>query len=189
MGITPFILSMLLSGGSGQQPATGTSGSASQEQRPAATADANTDSFPVSLDKIQKALGQKPRIVVKDADYYSDSGLPTFRIGIEGQKITIYDILGPDYLRGPVPAGAMTHQEFLNMVTPTDVQGYAAFDNKQGAIVALTSLAMQYGLKKALEAFHNASDARAKEAARKEVQDALEALRKARLEAGLPVDR
>ena len=97
--------------------------------------------------------------------------------------------LGPDYLKGPVPAGAMTHAEFLNMVTPKDVQGYAAFDNKQGAIVALTSLAMQYALKTALEAFHDAKDARAKAAARKEVQDALEALRKARLEAGLPVDR
>src|SRR5262245_66405678 len=116
MGITPFILSMLLSGGTGQQPATGTNGSASQEQRPAATAEANPDSLPVSLDKIQKALGQKPRIVVKDADYYSDSGLPTFRIGIEGQRLTIAEILGPNLTRGPFPAGAMTHQEFVNLV-------------------------------------------------------------------------
>jgi hypothetical protein len=170
MGLTAFLMSMLLSGGAGQQP----------------SAAVNPDTLPVSIDKIQKALEQKPLIVVKDPDYYSENGLPTFRIGIEGQKITIEDILGPDYLRGPVPAGAMTHQEFLNMVTPKEVQGYAAFSNKEGAIVALTSLAMKYALNKALEAFHNAKDARAKEAARREVQDALEALRKARLEAGLP---
>ena len=189
MGTAALIISMLLSGAAGQQPSTGPGSGSSQSPRPAAAAPArvNPETLPVSLEKIQKALEQKPMIVVKDPDYYSDSGLPTFRIGIEGQKITIAEILGPNYLRGPVPAGAMTHQEFLNMVTPTDVQGYAAFDNKQGAIVALTSLAMQYALKGALEAFHNAKDARAKEAARKEVQEALEALRKARLEAGLPV--
>jgi hypothetical protein len=187
MGTTAVIISILLSGAPGQQPSSEREGATPQSQRPPAAARANPEALPVSLDKIQKALERKPLIVVKDADYYGDNGLPTFRIGIEGQKLTIEEILGPDYLYGPVPAGAMTHNEFLNMVTPKDVQGYAAFDNKQGAVVALTSLAMKYALTKALEAFHNAKDARAKEAARKEVQEALEALRKARLEAGLPV--
>lgn len=186
MGTTALLISMLLSA-AGQQPSSEREGVPTQSQRPPVTARINPEALPVSLDKIQKALERKPLIVVKDADYYGDNGLPTFRIGIEGQKLTIEEILGPDYLYGPVPAGAMTHNEFLNMVTPKDVQGYAAFDNKQGAVVALTSLAMKYALAKALEAFQNAKDARAKEAARKEVQEALEALRKARLEAGLPV--
>ena len=189
MDMTAIIISTMLSGAAGQQSAPASEAIASRSQRADAAARINPDALPISLEKIQKALEQKPLIVVKDPDYYSDSGLPTFRIGIEGQRLTIAEILGPDYLKGPVPAGAMTHAEFLNMVTPKDVQGYAAFDNKQGAIVALTSLAMQYALKTALEAFHDAKDARAKAAARKEVQDALEALRKARLEAGLPVDR
>ena len=42
-----------------------------------------------------------------------------------GDKVkiaTTEDILGPDYLKGPVSRGAMTHQEFLAMVTPKDVQ-------------------------------------------------------------------
>ena len=54
-----------------------------------------------------------------------------FRVEVIGRKLTIEDILGPDYLKGPMPAvaGGMTHQEFLDLVTPKDVQGYAAFTN------------------------------------------------------------
>lgn len=176
---------MLLTLSPGQQTGTAQSGG-STATRKAASATIDLTQLPISLERIQKALAHKPLIVVRDPDGTSDSGLPTFRIDVQGQKLTIEEILGPDYLRGPTPAGAMTHQEFLAMVTPTDVQGYAAFDNKQGATVALTSLALQWALKEALEAFHSARDARAKEAARKEVQEALEALRKARRDAGLP---
>ncbi len=80
----------------------------------------------------------------------------------------------------------MTHQEFLDLVTPKDVQGYAAFSNQQGMVVAATSIALQWALQKALDKFKDARNERAKEAAQKEVQDALDALRKARREAGLP---
>jgi hypothetical protein len=80
----------------------------------------------------------------------------------------------------------MTHQDFLDLVTPKDVQGYAAFSNKQGMVVAATSIALQWALQKALDKFKDARNERAKEAAQKEVQDALDALRKARREAGLP---
>ena len=187
MGLATVFVTLILAGAAGQQAGTspGTNGAAAEQPRVNRPA-VNPDALPVSIERIQKALQRKPLIVLKTPEFNSDSGLPTFRIGIEGKKLTIEEILGPNYLRGPVPAGAMTHQEFLNMVTPKDVQGYAAFSNGQAATVALTSLAIQWALKNALEAFHDAKDARAKEAARKEVQDALEALRKARREAGLP---
>jgi hypothetical protein len=185
MGIAGVYLALIL-GAAGQQPGTSPGTNGEDQSRRVIRPALNPDALPVSLERIQKALQQKPLIVLKEAELDSDSGLPTFRIDIEGRKLTIEEILGPNYLRGPVPAGAMTHQEFLNMVTPKDVQGYAAFSNKQAATVALTSFAMHWALKTALEAFHNAKDARAKAAARKEVREALEALRKARLEAGLP---
>jgi hypothetical protein len=142
------------------------------------------DDLPVSIEKIQRALSREPAIRIMEVR--SDSGLPVFRVRIEGDKITIEDILGPDFLRGPVPAGAMTHQEFLDMVTPKDVQGYAAFTNKQGLVVAATSFALQWAVQTALRKFQGAKNEREKEAARKEVREALEALRRARLEAGLP---
>ena len=105
---------------------------------------------------------------------------------IFGRRPTIEDILGRDFLRGPVPYGGMTHQEFLNMVTPKDVQGYAAFSNKQGLAVAATSVALQWALQKAVQKYHDAKQEREREAARKEVEEALAELRRARRAAGLP---
>ena len=88
--------------------------------------------------------------------------------------------------KGPTPLGAMTHQEFLDIVTPTDVKGYAAFDNRQALIVAATSFALKWAVQKALDKLDQAKTDHQKEAARKEVDDALAALRKARRDAGLP---
>lgn len=135
--------------------------------------------LPVNVDRIQRALAS-PRAI------NTDSSRAVFRIEVFGRKPTIAEILGPDYLKGPSYAGPMTHQEFLNMVTPKDVQGYAAFDNKQGMIVAATSFALQWALRQAIQKFEDARTARQKEAARKEVDEALAALRKARRDAGLP---
>jgi hypothetical protein len=80
----------------------------------------------------------------------------------------------------------MTHQDFLDLVTPDDVKGYAPFSNGEGMMVAATSIALQWAVLKAVDKFKQAQDARAKEQARKEVEEALEALRKARRAAGLP---
>ena len=146
----------------------------------------NPEALPVDVDKIQRRLARPPAIVLSNPDM--DNGMPTFRMQINAEKLTIEQILGPDYLRGPAPmAAAMSHQEFLNMVTPQEFRGIAGFSNAEVATIALTSLALQWAVKTAVEAFHEARDARAKEAARKEVAEALEALRRARLEAGLPL--
>ena len=137
------------------------------------------DDLPVSLEKIQRALSREPAIRVTEQR-------AVFRIEVFGLKPTIEEILGPDFHRGPVARGGMTHQEFLNMVTPKDVQGYAAFDNKQGAVVAITSFAFQYALAKAIKKFQEAKRERDREEARREVEEALAALREARRKAGLP---
>ena len=137
------------------------------------------DDLPVSIEKIQRALAREPAIRITEQR-------PVFRTEVFGRKPDIEEILGPDFLRGPVAASGMTHQEFLNMVTPKDVQGYAAFDNKQAAVVAVTSFAFQYALAKAIKKFHEATKEREREEARREVEDALAALRDARRKAGLP---
>jgi hypothetical protein len=80
----------------------------------------------------------------------------------------------------------MTHQEFLDLVTPDDVRGYAAFSNAEGITVAATSIALHWAVLKAIDALKKAKDAREQDAAAKEVEQALEALRKARRAAGLP---
>ena len=110
---------------------------------------------------------------------------PIFRVQVFGEKPTIDDILGPDWATGPVPHGSMTHQEFLAMVTP-DTQGSAAFTNAENATVAATSFVLQWTLQRAIKKFKESQDEREREAARKEVMDALNALEQARAKAGLP---
>lgn len=135
--------------------------------------------LPVSLEKIQRALSRPPAIRVTEQR-------AKFRVEVFGRKPTIEEILGPDFHRGPVAYGGMTHSEFLNMVTPKDVQGYAAFDNKQAAVVAVTSFAFQYALAKAIKKFQEAKQERERAEAKREVDEALAALREARRKAGLP---
>ena len=53
-------------------------------------------------------------------------------------------------------------------------------------MVAATSIALQWAVLKALDTLKAAKDERAKEKAQQEVEEALEALRRARRAAGLP---
>lgn len=138
------------------------------------------EDLPVSLERIQRALAHTPKL------RFDTNDKPVFRVEVFGEKPTIEDILGPDFHKGPVKYGGMTHQEFLNMVTPKDVQGYAAFSNAEGATVAATSFLLQWTLQKAIHKLREARDERAREAARREVLEALNELDKARAKAGLP---
>ena len=135
--------------------------------------------LPVSLARIQKAISRPPAITTQ-------SDRPVFRVEVFARKPTVEDILGPDYLKGPVPYGGMTHQEFLNMVTPAEYRGYSMFSNKEGLVVAATSLALQWALMKAIDKLKDASSERAKDAARQEVIAAMNELEAARKKAGLP---
>lgn len=158
-------------------PDTGPPQAGAQTSKPA-------EDLPVSLERIQRALAAPPSIRLLESR--SRDGRPLYRVDIEGERIDITSILGKDFTRGPASYGPMTHQEFLNMVTPDDVKGYAPFSNGQGMVVAATSIALQWAVLKAIDGLKQAKDERAKEQARREVQEALEALRKARRAAGLP---
>ncbi len=109
-----------------------------------------------------------------------------YRVEVLGKKLSIEDILGPDYLKGPVPRAGMTHQEFLDMVTPKAFQGYAPYSNREGMTIAATSFALKWALQRAIHKYQTASEERDREAARREVEQALLDLDKARDKAGLP---
>jgi hypothetical protein len=179
MGFHLLLLITALTAAAPQQPSSSTTADDSSPKQAAASTPIDPNELPVSLDRIQRALEHPPALRITE-------GRPVFRVEIFGEKPTIEDILGPEFWKGPVPYGGMTHQEFLDMVTPKDVQGYAAFSNKEGLVVAATSVALKWALQKAIAHYQEAKDARAREAAKKEVQEALEALRKARQAAGLP---
>jgi hypothetical protein len=136
-------------------------------------------SLPVSISKIQTAISHPPAIK-------TDSNRPVFRVEVFALNPTVAEILGPDYLKGPVPNGGMTHQEFLDMVTPKLAQPYGGFSGKYLVAQTALTLAEQWALKQAISKFKNALTDHERDAARKEVMEALEALEKARREAGLP---
>jgi hypothetical protein len=160
------------------------SASAQTPATPSSAAQASGESveLPVSLDKIQKAISRPPAIEPR-------SDRVVFRVEVFADKPTIEDILGADYLKGPTPAGGMTHSEFLDMVTPKEFKGVAMFTNKEALIIAATSLAMKWALMKAIDKLKEAKTERAKEAARREVIAAMNELEAARKKAGLPPSR
>jgi hypothetical protein len=136
------------------------------------------DDLPVTLDRIQRALSAPPAIELKEQH-------PVFRLEVFGRKPTLEDILGEKFWVGPSSYGSMTHQEFLDMTTPKLAQPYAGFTGKY--LVAETALTLmeQWALKAAIRKFRDAKEDREREAARKEVMEALAALERARRAAGL----
>lgn len=176
--LLPLMLTVVVAGSMPQSSPPAAASSAPAEAAGPAEQQTAADP-PVSLSRIQRALARQPALKLR-------GNRTVFRVEVIGRKPTIEDILGPDYLKGPVPYGGMTHQEFLNMVTPKDVQGYAAFNNREAFTVAATSFALQWALQRAIHKFQTAKQEREREAARKEVQDALLELEKARAKAGLP---
>ena len=157
-----------------QQPAATAPATAAQAEQPTTTSD-----LPVSLDRIQRALSAPAAIDLKEQH-------PVFRLEVIGRKPTLEDILGERFWIGPTPYGGMTHQEFLDMVTPKLAQPYAGFSGGYLVAQAALTLAEQWALKSAIKKFQSALTDREREAARKEVMDALAALERARREAGLP---
>jgi len=157
-------------------------GTANATPPPAAPAqeDARPVELPVSLERIQQALSRPPAIKTR-------TDRPVFRVEVFARQPTVADILGPDYLNGPVPAaGSMSHREFLDMVTPVEYRGMSMFSNREVMTIAATSIGLQWAVMKAVDKLKEAKSERAKEAARQEVLQAMNELEAARKKAGLP---
>lgn len=174
ISLQALTVSVALLGGPPQGAASG-----APAEPPKAAVTAQDIDWPVSLERIQEAVARPPAI--------KTSGMrPIFRVEIFAKKPTIEDILGPDYLVGPVPYGGMTHQEFLTMVTPPEFRGMGVFTGGEALTVAATSIGLQWALMKAIDRMREARTERAKEAAKREVLAAMDELAAARKKAGLP---
>jgi hypothetical protein len=145
----------------------------------AAAPPAPAEALPVSLDRIQRALATKPAIELKEEH-------PVFRLEVFGKKPTLEDILGEKFWLGPSNYGSMTHQEFMDKVTPKELRAYGGFTGKSLLQATALTLAEQWALKTAITKFRSALTDHERDAARKEVEEALAALERARAAAGLP---
>ena len=135
--------------------------------------------LPVSLDRIQRALATKPAIELKEEH-------PVFRLEVFGRKPTLEDILGEKFWLGPSNYGSMTHQEFMDKVTPKELRSYGGFTGTSLLQVTALTLAEQWALKTAINKYRSALTEHERAAARKEVEEALADLERARAAAGLP---
>lgn len=178
-GLVLLIASSSVQGTAQQPPATPPAQQQEPQQKPQESAAQVI--LPVDLDRIQRALANTPKL-----QFDPKTNRPVFRVQVFGEKPTIDDILGPDWAKGPVPYSGMSHQEFLAMVTPEEHRGYAGFTNKEGIAIAASSYLLQWTLQKAIRKYNETQDEREREAARREVIDALNALEQARAKAGLP---
>ena len=138
------------------------------------------ETLPVSLERIQRALSNKPAIELKEQH-------PVFRLEVFGKKPTLEDILGEKFWLGPSNYGSMTHQEFMDKVTRPEFRSYGGFTGTSLLQVAALTLAEQWALKTAINKFRSALTDHERAAARKEVVEALAELERARTAAGLPL--
>src|SRR5690349_24689582 len=141
----------------GQQPAQPPSSTPAPAAQDAPAGPANAEDLPVSIERIQRALAAPKPIELKEQR-------PVFRLEVLGKKPTIEEILGEKFWVGPVPYGGMTHQDFMNMATPKELQPYGGFSGGYLVSEIGLTLAEQWVLKQASRKFHDAKHGPEREA-------------------------
>ena len=144
-----------------------------QSQKPAAKPDPKPQdpALPVDIEKIKKALERTDNTIVLD-----DSQL-RFYATVTAKVPTFEDFVGDfDLKNGPVPRAGMTHQEFLNMVTPKELYSSAGITATEMLQFAITNWAAQQIIKKGLQEIRQARTEREIRAIRERINRELAAL-------------
>jgi hypothetical protein len=139
-----------------------------------ASAPQDAGALPVSLDKIKRALAKAPAEPLRGLDEH-----PHFRIGVsEQQTMRVEDLIASlDFTSGPAAAGGLygyevNQQAFPSVDNPLR-QPYAAFNQPELLTIVVENLAVKYLGGSALTAVSRAERARAEQAARDEVLQAI----------------
>jgi hypothetical protein len=139
-----------------------------------ASAPQDAGALPVSLDKIKRALAKAPAEPLRGLDEH-----PHFRIGVsEQQTMRVEDLIASlDFTSGPAAAGGLygyevNQQAFPSVDNPLR-QPYAAFNQPELLTIVVENLALKYLGGRALTAVSRAEGARAEQAARDEVLQAI----------------
>jgi hypothetical protein len=142
-------------------------GPAGAQAPPSAPAPAAGE-LPVSIDRIREALARTPetRITMPRP--------PDFFVEVDGRLPRVEDFITNESLRSTaaLPA-AVTHGEFLSMVTPAEARSFGSFSPSELAVVAATSLGFAYAASTLPGLVRQAWRDRQSERARKEVQAVL----------------
>jgi hypothetical protein len=116
---------------------------------PATTQTNTTPPIDVNLNRIRTALGIMPSIRFDEPQI-------RFYVDVYGHEARFWDFIGTfDLKNGPTPHAGMTHQDFLDMVAPKNMN-FGSPSLKGIAEVAAASLAGNYLLSKLREALRHA---------------------------------
>ncbi len=178
-----FVLAGLLAGGPhavlAQAAAPARTPSADQENARPAAPDGQAPSqgsppLPVDLDHVQQQAERRPTLKLDEQQL-------RFYVLVFGKQPKFSDFVGDyDLLHGPTRGGAaMTHQEFLNMVTPRELNElFGATSSSSFAMfqAALMNAAGQLLIKKAVQQLRGARDEREVQEIRQRIDRELSAL-------------
>lgn len=143
-----------------------------QQAPPPATPPAQQ--LPVDMARIREALRQDPKLRLNSDEL-------KFYVDIIGRIPTFEEIVGDFDLRnGRVPGAPMTHDEFLSMVTPKDLNSTTGISAMETLGVALTSWGMISLVKKAYEEYKKAATERERRAIQEQIERELRELQKRR---------
>lgn len=149
--------------GAGSAPVPGQAPPAAQEAAPATAG-------PAALGRIRSALERAPQAVLTLPE------TPEFVIVIEGKLPRFEDFVAAGELRSFAMPVAMTHSEYLGMVTPPEARLFGSSVNGELAQVVATSVGTGLALAAIAQALKRAFRSRKEEDAKREVEAVLEEL-------------
>ena len=131
--------------------------------------DAAQPNLPVSLDRIRKALAQKPAQPLLEL-----RERPTFRIDIQ-ERNRLQDLIETlDFRGGPTPAGGLYAAEMQRVMFPSVSnplrQPFAAFNQPELLTILIQTVAGTYLAGRAIDAITSAGHKAAEAAAREELR-------------------
>lgn len=137
-----------------------------------AAQETSTTGGPAALGRIRSALEQAPQTVLTLPE------TPEFVVVIEGKLPRFEDFVTPGELASYAMPGAMTHAEYLAMVTPPEARLYGSSVNGDLVQVIATSVGTSLALAAIAQALKHAFRSRKEEEAKREVEGVLEELRR-----------
>lgn len=128
--------------------------------------------LPVDLRRIKGALAAPIRVRIDDGRirFYTET-VATAPISFKALTVNF------DLRNGPVPGAGMTHQEFLNMVTPKELYGSGGIKPLETLEWGLVNHLGWWAIRKLYKELSEAKDERRREEIRKQIDRELAALR------------
>ena len=141
------------------------------QSAPPAQTPVTSPNTPENLDRIKRLIDRPPALKIDEnrLRFYVEvlARFPTFEAYVKGQDLT----------KGPTKGGPMTHQEFLNLVTPRELYSTAGIKPTEMLQFAIVNWLGQELAKKAYDKLRNAYDERQIREIRERIDAELAALR------------